>query len=160
MEAHKLAIVILNYNGIDFLRKFMSNTVKHSKEFAIYVIDNNSSDDSLRYLNDEFPNVKTIKNDSNLGYAGGYNQGLKQIDSEYYILLNSDVEVVKGWITPILTFMEKNLNVAACQPKILDFNNKTHFEHAGACGGFLDVLGYPFCRGRIFEYLEKRQWTI
>ena len=154
METHKLAIVILNYNGINFLKKFMSNTVKHSEKFAIYVIDNNSSDDSLKYLNDEFPTIKIIKNDSNLGYAGGYNQGLKQIDSEYYILLNSDVEVVKGWITPILSFMEKNPDVAACQPKILDFNNKTHFEHAGACGGFLDILGYPFCRGRIFENLE------
>ena len=94
METHKLAIVILNYNGIDFLRKFMSNTVKHSKEFAIYVIDNNSSDDSL-YLNDEFPNVKTIKNDLNLGYADGYNQGLKQIDSEYYILLNLMLKLLK-----------------------------------------------------------------
>ena len=154
METHKLAIVILNYNGMNFLRKFMSNTVKHSEKFAIYVIDNNSSDDSLNYLNDEFPDIKVIKNDSNLGYAGGYNQGLKQINSEYYILLNSDVEVVKGWITPILSFMDKNPDVAACQPKILDFNNKTHFEHAGACGGFLDILGYPFCRGRIFENLE------
>ena len=121
METHKLAIVILNYNGIDFLRKFMSNTVKHSKEFAIYVIDNNSSDDSLRYLNDEFPSVKTIKNDLNLGYAGGYNQGLKQIDSEYYILLNSDVEVVKGWITPILTFMDKNLDVTDLSTKNIRF---------------------------------------
>ena len=85
METHKLAIVILNYNGINFLKKFMSNTVKHSEKFAIYVIDNNSSDDSLKYLNDEFPDIKVIKNDSNLGYAGGYNQGLKQINSEYYI---------------------------------------------------------------------------
>ena len=155
METHKLAIVILNYNGIYHIKKFMSNTVKCSEKFAIYVIDNNSTDCSIKYLNEKFPNVKIIKNDSNLGYADGYNQGLKQIDSEYYILLNSDVEVVKGWITPILTFMEKNLDVAACQPKILDFNKKTHFEHAGACGGFIDVLGYPFCRGRIFDNLEQ-----
>ena len=155
METHKLAIVILNYNGIYYIKKFMSNTVKCSEKFAIYVIDNNSTDCSIKYLNEKFPNVKIIKNDSNLGYADGYNQGLKQIDSEYYILLNSDVEVVKGWITPILTFMEKNLDVAACQPKILDFNKKTHFEHAGACGGFIDLLGYPFCRGRIFDNLEQ-----
>ena len=155
METHKLAIVILNYNGIYHIKKFMSNTVKCSEKFAIYVIDNNSTDCSIKYLNEKFPNVKIIKNDSNLGYADGYNQGLKQIDSEYYILLNSDVEVVKGWITPILTFMEKNLDVAACQPKILDFNKKTHFEHAGACGGFIDLLGYPFCRGRIFDNLEQ-----
>ena len=155
METHKLAIVILNYNGIYHIKKFMSNTVKCSEKFAIYVIDNNSTDCSIKYLNEKFPNIKIIKNDSNLGYADGYNQGLKQIDSEYYILLNSDVEVVKGWITPILTFMEKNLDVAACQPKILDFNKKTHFEHAGACGGFIDVLGYPFCRGRIFDNLEQ-----
>jgi GT2 family glycosyltransferase len=151
----KLAVVILNYNGSQFLSKFLPSVIAFSKEAEIYVADNKSTDDSLEILAKEFPQVKTILLERNNGYAAGYNLALQSIEAEYFVLLNSDVEVTTNWIDPIITFMDENLDVAACQPKILDFNNTTLFEYAGASGGHIDILGYPFCRGRVFDTIEE-----
>ncbi|MDP4679495.1 MAG: glycosyltransferase, partial [Cyclobacteriaceae bacterium] len=150
----KVAVVILNYNGGHFLSKFLPNILEFSKEAEVYVADNQSTDNSLEILSQEFPQVRHIQLESNFGYAKGYNLALHQIDAEYFVLLNSDIEVTHNWIQPIITFMDQNLDVAVCQPKILDFNNKTNFEYAGAAGGFMDMLGYPYCRGRVFNTLE------
>jgi len=150
----KLAVVILNYNGRNFLEQFLQNTIKNSPEAEIIVADNASTDNSVDFLQRNFPDTKTIILEKNYGFAKGYNLAIEQIDAEYYILLNSDVEVTSNWIPPLLSFMESNTEYAACQPKILDFYNRNHFEYAGACGGFIDKLGYPFCRGRVFDTLE------
>ncbi|MFT7033828.1 MAG: GT2 family glycosyltransferase [Cyclobacteriaceae bacterium] len=150
----KVAVVILNYNGSLFLTKFLPSVIAFSQEAEIYVADNKSTDDSLEILK-EFPHVKTILLESNNGYAAGYNLALQRIEAEYFVLLNSDVEVTTNWIDPVITFMDENLDVAACQPKILDFNNTSLFEYAGASGGHIDILGYPFCRGRVFNTIEK-----
>jgi GT2 family glycosyltransferase len=154
----QVAIVILNWNGKFFLEKFLPEVIRHSSHIAdIFVADNNSSDESVAFLRAKFPEVKIILNQSNLGFAGGYNEALKHIQSEYYILLNSDVEVTESWIEPLLDLMQKEIHIAACQPKIRSYKQPAEFEYAGAAGGFIDKFGYPFCRGRIFSSLEKDQ---
>lgn len=151
----KVAVVILNYNGKHFLEKFLKSTIELSKEADVIVIDNFSTDNSIEYLETHFPETKIIKLSKNFGFAEGYNQGLQEVEHPYLILLNSDVEVTPNWITPLLNLAEKNENIAAIQPKIRDYNRKDTFEYAGAAGGFLDVFGYAFCKGRIFDSLEK-----
>ncbi len=150
------AVVILNYNGQHFLERFLSGVVEFSndKNTAVYVADNASTDNSVAYLKEHFPNVELIISDTNYGFAGGYNYALKHIKADYYVLLNSDVEVTKGWIKPIIDLMESDKTIATCQPKIRASYDKTLFEHAGGAGGWMDNLGYPFCRGRIFMELE------
>lgn len=152
----KTAVAILNWNGRKLLEEFLPSVVLHSKhEAEVYVIDNASTDDSVSYLNQHFPEVKIIQNHENKGYAGGYNEGLKQIEADVYVLLNSDVEVTVNWLNPVINEFKKNESLAAAQPKILDYKNKDYFEYAGAAGGFIDKYGFPYCRGRIFNHLEK-----
>ena len=151
----KIAVVILNWNGILLLEKFLPNVIKYSHEAEIYVADNASTDDSISYIKAFFPSVKIIKNDSNLGFASGYNEALKHVDAEIYALVNSDIEVTENWLQPILKTFETEPQTAIIQPKILDFKRKEYFEYAGAAGGFIDQYGYPYCRGRIFDTLEK-----
>lgn len=150
-----LAIVILNWNGKNWLEKFLPNVIQHSKNAVVYVIDNASTDDSISYLENTFPNIKVVQNQKNHGFAGGYNEGLKHINHELYCLLNSDVEVTDNWIEPIFNLFKSDSTIAAIQPKILDFNKRNYFEFAGAGGGLIDNLGYPYCRGRIFENIEE-----
>jgi GT2 family glycosyltransferase len=153
----KTAIVILNWNGLEFLRKFLGTVIQYSGSpgTSVYVADNGSTDDSVKWVADNCPMVRLIKIEKNLGFAGGYNLALEQIQADYYVLLNSDIEVTPGWIEKLVTFMDKNPGVAGCQPKILSWNNREFFEYAGAAGGYIDKYGYPFCRGRIFDNLEK-----
>ena len=151
----KVAVVILNWNGQTFLEQFLPSVVRHSSEARIIVADNNSSDNSISFLQTNYPAVELIEMKENYGFAGGYNQALSQVDSEYYVLLNSDVEVTEDWLLPMIELLENDKSVAACQSKIKDYNRKDFFEYAGASGGFIDKYGYPFCRGRIFETLEK-----
>ncbi len=154
-KSQKIAVVILNWNGKNWLQKFLPSVINHSSEADIYVIDNQSTDDSVELLHKEFPTVQIVINNKNLGFAGGYNEGLKKIDAEYYCLLNSDVEVTENWITPVLNLFEQNPSIAAIQPKILSYEDKSKFEFAGAAGGLIDNLGYPYCRGRIFDDVEE-----
>jgi len=154
---NKTAIVILNWNGRTFLDKFLPSVVKYSSDAMIYVIDNASTDDSVMFVRNNFPQVNLLQNSNNEGFCKGYNLALKKINSEYYILLNNDVEVTKDWLTPVISLMESDRKIAVCQPKIKSFQNKEYFEYAGASGGFLDKYGYPFCRGRIFDVVEKDQ---
>ena len=151
----RVAVVILNYNGAEMLRTFLPGVVEYSPEAEVVVADNASTDDSVEVVQRLFPTVKLIRLEQNWGFADGYNKALEQVDAEYSILLNSDVEVTKGWIAPMLAALETDSNVVACQPKILDYKRKTHFEYAGAAGGFIDRYGYPYCRGRIFDTLEE-----
>lgn len=151
----KLAVAILNWNGRNWLEKFLPGVVQFSQNADIYVIDNLSTDDSIEFLQKNFPTVKIIKNAQNYGFAGGYNEGLKSIKNEYYCLLNSDVEVTENWTEPVLELLEKNPSVSAVQPKILSYHNRSYFEFAGAAGGLIDNLGYPYCRGRVFDNLEE-----
>lgn len=151
----KLAVVILNWNGKNWLEKFLPSVVRFSEDSDIYVIDNLSTDNSLAFLQTQFPSVKIVKNSKNFGFAGGYNEGLKEIKNEYYCLLNSDVEVTENWTVPVMELFEKDLSIAAIQPKILSFDHKNRFEFAGAGGGLIDNLGYPYCRGRVFDDLEE-----
>lgn len=153
----KTAIVILNWNGKKWLKAFLPSLLKYSEQADIYVIDNASTDDDVEFLATNFPTVKVIQNAQNYGFAGGYNEGLKHISADLFCLLNSDVEVSEGWLPPVLDLFNQDETLAAVQPKILDYNQKDQFEYAGAAGGFLDNLGYPFCRGRIFWKLEKDQ---
>lgn len=150
----KVAIVILNWNGKNFLEKFLPSVVEHSKGARLIVADNASSDDSLQFLKVHYPEIEIIGMDSNTGFAGGYNKALKQVDSDYYLLLNSDIEVTENWLDPLLKVMEDQA-VAGCQPKILAYDERKRFEHAGASGGYLDKNYFPFCRGRIFDQFEK-----
>lgn len=152
----KIAIVILNYNGKHYLEKFLPSVCRFSNlsDVELIVADNASTDDSLSFLSNKYPEIRQIVLTENHGFAGGYNIALKEVDAEYFILLNSDVEVSENWIEPIINYMDSQQEIAACQPKILAFNDKTKFEHAGAAGGYLDMLGYPFCRGRIFNETE------
>lgn len=153
--SENLAIVILNWNGKEWLQKFLPGVIKFSENAAIYVIDNHSTDDSVEFLRKEFSSVHIVRNDKNYGFAGGYNEGLKKINAEYFCLLNSDVEVSENWIMPVLNLFQKNSSIAAIQPKILSFTDKKYFEFAGAAGGLIDNLGYPYCRGRVFDDLEE-----
>lgn len=152
----KVAIVILNWNGRRLLEKFLPSMMKYSKEDAvIYVADNNSTDDSLSFLEKNYPEVKIIRNKINGGYAKGYNDALQYINADIYALVNSDIEVTKDWLKPVIQQFELHENTVAIQPKLLDFKDKTKFEFAGAAGGFIDFMGYPFCKGRIFNELES-----
>lgn len=149
------AVVILNYNGAGMLRRFLPSVIKYSPEASIYVVDNGSSDESCDVVRNEFPAVKLMVLDHNYGFAEGYNRALAQVDEEYAVLLNSDVEVTRGWLSPMTQFLDSNPEVAACQPKLLSFKQKDLFEYAGAAGGFIDKWGYTFCRGRIFNTVER-----
>lgn len=151
----KVAVVILNYNGEKLLPQFLPSVIANSNDASIYVIDNASNDRSVAILKKDFPAVRLVVLDHNYGFCGGYNRGLQQINTPYYVLLNSDVEVTPGWLAPMLNLAEADPTVAAVQPKILAYNNKRKFEYAGAAGGFIDTLGYPFCRGRILDYTEE-----
>lgn len=152
----KLAIVILNWNGAKMLQQYLPSVLQYSREKAtVYVADNASSDNSLEMLRTRFPEVRIITLEKNWGFAEGYNKALAQIDAEYYLLLNSDIEVTHHWLTPMIEFLDAYADVAACQPKLLSIFDKDYFEYAGASGGFLDRFGYPFCRGRIFETVER-----
>lgn len=152
---NKIAVVILNWNGANLLRQFLPSVIQYSPETTIYVADNASTDNSIEVLQEEFPTVKRIQNTGNFGFAKGYNEALKVVDEPILALVNSDIEVTENWLTPILSQFENEPNTAIIQPKILDFKKKTHFEYAGAAGGFIDKYGFPFCRGRIFEALEE-----
>ncbi len=152
----RIAIVILNWNGAAMMRRYLPTVVKYSAgEATVYVADNASTDDSLLLLEADFPGCKVIKLDRNWGFAEGYNKALAQIEAEYYLLLNSDIEVTHHWLTPLLEFMDAHPEAAACQPKLLSLADRDCFEYAGACGGFIDRYGYPFCRGRIFDTVER-----
>lgn len=151
----KIAVVILNWNGKKLLEEFLPSIIKYSANASIYVADNASTDDSVSFIKKNFPSVHIVSNAENGGFAKGYNDALQHIEAPIYALVNSDVSVTENWLDPILDEFEKNPNTGIIQPKILDFKNKKKFEYAGAAGGFLDVLGYPYCRGRIFNSLEK-----
>ncbi|MFN8438496.1 MAG: glycosyltransferase family 2 protein [Cytophagales bacterium] len=150
----KLAVVILNWNGKKWLQKFLKIVCENSLPHSVYVIDNNSTDDSVSYIKEEHSTVKCIVLEQNYGFADGYNRGLEQIKAEYYVLLNSDVEVTPNWIRPVLDLFETDTSIAAIQPKIKDYNHRQKFEYAGGAGGMMDFTGVPFCRGRIFEHIE------
>lgn len=152
---NKVAVVILNWNGANLLRQFLPSVIQYSPEATIYVADNASTDNSIEVLQEEFPLVKIIQNTGNFGFAKGYNEALKVVDEPILALVNSDIEVTESWLTPILSQFENEPSTAIIQPKILDFKKKTHFEYAGAAGGFIDKFGFPFCRGRIFETIEE-----
>ncbi|MFN3951650.1 MAG: glycosyltransferase family 2 protein [Thermaurantimonas sp.] len=150
-----VSIAVLNFNGRNLLEEFLPSLVENSKEHEIVVIDNASSDDSVEWLQTHYSDVRIVQLDKNYGFAGGYNRGLSQIEADVYIIINSDVKVTEGWIDPLLSFIEKDPRIAAVQPKIRSFQNPGFFEYAGAAGGYLDWFGYPLCRGRIFDTLER-----
>ncbi len=149
------AVVILNFNGKAFLEKYLPVVIQHSEGAEIVVADNGSKDGSVKFLKSHFPRVRLLENKENLGFAGGYNWALAQVKAQFYVLLNSDIEVTPGWLDPLVGLMKSDETIAACQPKIRSVFRKNYFEYAGASGGFIDKLGYPFCRGRIFEEVEK-----
>lgn len=153
----KLSIVILNWNGRDMLKCFLPTVIKYSQYEGIEIVvaDNHSSDDSISVMQQIFPNIRLIKLGNNYGFARGYNLALKQLEAEYFLLLNSDVEVTDGWLIPLIYYMDLHPKVAACQPKILSYKNRDSFEYAGACGGYMDKYGYMYCRGRVMNTLEK-----
>lgn len=150
-----IAIVILNWNGKKHLANFLPSVIKESKNAQIIVADNGSTDDSIPFLQKNFPTIQLLELGENYGFCGGYNRALKQIDAKYYMILNSDVEVTPNWLDPLKKLLDENEEIAACQPKIKAYHQRTHFEHAGGAGGFIDMFGYPFCRGRIFEIVEE-----
>jgi GT2 family glycosyltransferase len=151
------AIVILNYNGKKYLQQFLPSVIQYSGDARIVVADNGSTDGSGDLVKNAFPSVQLIQITSNLGFCGGYNFALKQVDATYYVLLNSDVEVTKDWLQPVIELFHSDPTIAAIQPKVLAFKNRNEFEYAGAAGGLIDSLGYPFCRGRIFNIVEEDQ---
>jgi hypothetical protein len=153
----KTAVVILNWNSIGWLQKFIPSVIRFSygTNTAVYVVDNGSTDGSAEWILENYRDIRIIRLERNLGFAGGYNIALKQIDATYYVLLNSDVEVTEGWLDPLINYMDQNPDVASCQPKIRSYYKRDHFEYAGAAGGFIDKFGYTFCRGRIFDKIEK-----
>ncbi len=151
---HRVAVVILNYNGKNHLKKYLPSVVRYSSNYHIVVADNASNDDSVAFLKTDYPDIELIQNEHNGGFAKGYNDALKHVDAEYYILLNSDVEVTENWVEPLLEILESDTTIAGCQPIVNSYVDRTKFEHAGAAGGFLDRDYYPFCRGRIFEQVE------
>ena len=153
---NRVAVVILNYNGRKFLEEFLPTVIERSHDVAdVWVADNQSTDDSITLMKEHFPQVNLIINKENGGFSKGYNDALSQIKAEYYVLLNSDIEVTENWIQPVIDLMDSDKSIGACQPKIRAYHNKTHFEYAGASGGFIDKYGYPFCRGRVFQVLEE-----
>lgn len=152
---NRIAVVILNFNGAEMLRAFLPSVVDYSPEAEVIVADNCSTDASAQVMREEFPTVRYIQLEKNYGFADGYNRALAQVEAEYFLLLNSDVEVTQGWLAPMLEYMDSHPWVAACQPKLLSYKNKKEFEYAGACGGFIDKYGYPYCRGRIFDTVEE-----
>jgi GT2 family glycosyltransferase len=154
-----LAVVILNWNGVDWLKKFLPNVVKYStsEHTKVVVVDNASTDDSVAYVQQHFSTVQLVINADNGGYAKGYNDGLKHVVADYFVLLNSDVEVTENWLQPLIQLMDEQPKVAACQPKILSYKEPHKFEYAGAAGGFIDKFGYAFCRGRLFDYIEDEE---
>ena len=151
------AVVILNWNGEKYLQQFLQVLLKYTtnSDTEIIVADNASTDSSLSVLKEIFPSVRTIVLDKNYGFAGGYNKALAQIEADYYVLLNSDVEVTPNWLEPMINYMVEYEDIAACQPKILSYYNRSHFEHAGAAGGYIDKFGFPFCRGRVLGISEE-----
>jgi GT2 family glycosyltransferase len=152
----KVSVVIINYNGQKYLEKFLPSVLAGTySSMEVIVADNASTDESLTFLSEHYPSIRIIKLARNFGYAGGYNEALKEVKSDYYVLLNSDVEVTPGWIEPVIELMENDRQIGACQPKILSYQQKNQFEYAGAAGGWMDCLGYPFARGRIFDICEK-----
>ncbi|HSV88543.1 MAG TPA: glycosyltransferase family 2 protein, partial [Bacteroidales bacterium] len=156
MTENRVAVVVLNWNGEKYLRRFLPSVTENLPDYArLFVADNGSTDNSLSFLSDKYPEVSVISLGSNSGYAGGYNKALRTIEADYYVLLNSDVEVTRHWIEPVIEYMDIQALVAAAQPKILSFSEKQKFEYAGASGGFIDILGFPFCRGRIFDNIES-----
>lgn len=156
MSTPRVAIVILNWNGQKLLEQFLPSVLNTSyPNCEIVVADNGSTDNSVKFIEQHYPSIHLIQLPNNLGYAGGYNQALQQVTADYYVLLNSDVEVSPSWIDPMVTLLESNKNIGACQPKLLSWKQKDHFEYAGAAGGWIDVLGYPFAKGRVLEYCEK-----
>ena len=154
---NKIAVVILNWNGADMLRRFLPSVLAHSAApgVVVCVADNGSTDNSLEVLREEFPSVHLILLGENHGFADGYNLALREVDAEYVVLLNSDVEVTADWLLPMQSYMDAHPEVAACQPKLRSWHNRNLFEYAGACGGFIDRYGYPFCRGRIMSHVEE-----
>ena len=151
----KIAVVILNWNGVKLLEQFLPSLVNYSQEATIFVADNASTDSSVDFVKMHFPLVKIIQNKENYGFAKGYNEALKNLDFDFYALVNSDIEVTENWLQPIIQKFQNEPETAIIQPKILDYKNKAYFEYAGAAGGYIDQYGYPFCRGRIFDTLEK-----
>jgi GT2 family glycosyltransferase len=153
---NKTAIVILNWNGLDYLKLFLGTVIRHSLDYKtiIYVADNGSTDGSPEWVEENFKEATLIRLDKNYGFAEGYNLAIESIKAKYFVLLNSDIEVTEGWLKPLVSFMDNNPDVASCQPKILSYHHKGHFEYAGAAGGFIDKYGFTFCRGRIFERTE------
>lgn len=152
----KVAIVILNWNGRKYLQQFLPFVLQSTyADKEVMVADNASTDDSVQFLQQHFPQVKIISLKENYGFAKGYNEALKSVQSDYYVLLNSDVEVTPGWMEPVIELMEKDKSIGAAQPKILSYSNRERFEYAGASGGWIDCLGYPFARGRVFDTCEK-----
>ncbi|MCO5259556.1 MAG: glycosyltransferase family 2 protein [Crocinitomicaceae bacterium] len=149
-----VSVVILNWNGRNYLEKFLPSVVANSGDAQIVVADNASTDDSVAFLKQNYPSVKIIVNQENGGFAKGYNDALKQVKSKYYLLLNSDIEVAPNWLNPLVELVESNESIAGCQPKILSYHDKSKFEHAGACGGYMDHNFFPFCRGRLFDNVE------
>lgn len=152
----KVAVVILNWNGKLFLEKFLPSVIQYSRHHAeIIIADNASTDDSVQFLKIHYPEIRIILLEKNFGFSKGYNQALKQVEADYYVLLNSDIEVTENWIPPVIELMETNENIAVCQPKLLSYHEPHKFEYAGAAGGFIDKWGYPFCRGRLFQTMEE-----
>jgi GT2 family glycosyltransferase len=150
-----IAVVILNWNGLQLLEQFLPSIIAFSPEATIYIADNASTDESIAFVQQHYPAIKIIKNNANFGFAQGYNEALKHIDAEIYALVNSDIEVTENWLLPVIETFKIEPQTAIIQPKILDFKNKTCFEYAGAAGGFIDQYGYPYCRGRLFKTIEK-----
>lgn len=155
MPQPAVAVVILNYNGEKLLPTYLPSVIKHSAGAEIFLADNASTDNSVKLVRELFPQVKCIELKENYGFAAGYNEALKPVSADYFVLLNSDVEVTASWIKPVIEKMEADKGISACQPKILSYTEKNKFEYAGACGGYIDKYGYPFCRGRIFNVLEE-----
>lgn len=153
----KTAIVIINYNGLNLIKKFMPSIITNSSNYNIYVIDNNSTDDSVNYIKNNFSNINIINNSSNLGYAGGYNEGIKKIDEDLLVFLNNDATFLdENSLSNLVKVFKENSEIKVAQPKIIDFTNQEKFEYSGAAGGFIDFFGYPFCRGRIFSNVELK----
>ena len=150
-----IAVVILNWNGREFLRKFLPSVLANSENIAeVIIADNASTDSSIEFLQNNYPQVRIINNRTNGGFARGYNEALAQVEADYFVLLNSDIEVTPNWIEPVIKLMESDKTIAACQPKLRSYHEREKFEYAGAAGGFIDEYGYPFCRGRIFQQIE------